>query len=169
MQLASAAVRARLKTSAGVWLCKNMCEAAHSAFCCPPEQFFRDLVQAAASWEVVPQKEVRRSVADSSSLNWTIFEPLSGACACRRAGGCSHKPGADASPKAAAVLFFWALPGSSKRLLRSLQLSSAACGVGGCGAALPVFFWPGDQQFGRRSRVWPDLAPPWRSLLEMVL
>ena len=29
--------------------------------------------------------------------------------------------------------------------------------------------WRGNQQSGRRSRVWPDLELPWRSLLEMVL
>ena len=141
------------------------------------------------------------------------FRAIIKASACRRAGGSSHKPGAGASLKAAAVLF-WALAGSRKRLLRSLELSRAAwppaaqtrsasspqsgfcrqqavasglygyaranglcpsctclaaCGVGGCGAALPVFFSPGDQQSGRRSRVWPDLELPWRSLLEMVV
>lgn len=36
-------------------------------------------------------------------------------------------------------------------------------------AALPVFFSPGNQQSGRRSRVWPDLELPWCSLLEMVV
>ena len=29
--------------------------------------------------------------------------------------------------------------------------------------------WRGNQQSGRRSRVWPELALPWCSLLEMVL
>lgn len=29
--------------------------------------------------------------------------------------------------------------------------------------------WRGNQQSGRRSRVWPDLELPWCSLLEMVV
>ena len=39
----------------------------------------------------------------------------------------------------------------------------------GHGAASFLFLEPGNQQSGHDSRIWPDLALPWRSVLEMVV
>ena len=112
-------------------------------FCRFHGHLLRDLVEADSPRKILPQKAISvfvcprchgecglqkyvlMPVARSSSLNRAISEPLSRVKVFRRPGGISHKRGTSASLKAAAVLLS-TLANTRKRLLRSLQLTSAA-------------------------------------------
>jgi hypothetical protein len=91
--------------------------------CCFQEHLFRDRVQAGPPWNRLPidcrnrhcrsrschgergvHKYVRRPIADSSSLNRAISEPLSSVRGFLRAGGLSHRRGTSISLKAAGCL-----------------------------------------------------------------
>ena len=71
------------------------------------------------------QKYVRRPVAASRALKPAISEPLSSVRACLSFGGTTRRQGMSAALKDAAVLSC-TLASRRKRLLRSVQLSSAA-------------------------------------------